>query len=122
MIRRGFWLATGAVLGVTGYRRATRVASMLSAPRSRALAPPVPRPRAVPSGGKTAIRVLRSSATGAVAAAGFVRDVRAGMAEYRELHRAAPGRTPGGPELEGRNLEATGDRTPSGEWRDHCEL
>ncbi len=30
MIRRGFWLATGAVLGVTGYRRATRLARMLT--------------------------------------------------------------------------------------------
>ncbi len=34
MIRRGFWLVTGAALGVTGYRRASRLAPVLP-PRAR---------------------------------------------------------------------------------------
>jgi hypothetical protein len=31
MMRRGFWLAAGAVLGVTGYRKATRLARTVTA-------------------------------------------------------------------------------------------
>jgi hypothetical protein len=41
--------------------------------------------------------------------------VRDGMAEYRDLHRAAPDPGPEGRTLEGHNLEAAGDRTWSGE-------
>jgi hypothetical protein len=112
LIRRGFWLATGAVLGVAGYRRATRLARMLSAPRPATMAPPGPRTRALPSRSQAAAGVLRSGASHAVAAAGFVRDVRDGMAEYRDLHRGAPDSGP-----ESRNLEGTGDRTSSGGWQ-----
>jgi hypothetical protein len=67
VIRRGFWLAAGAVLGVTGYRKATRLA--------RALAGQRPAERA------------RTAAGGLVSAASFARDVRDGMAEYWDLHR-----------------------------------
>ncbi len=67
MIRRGFWLAAGAVLGVTGYRKATRLA--------RGLAGQSPAQRA------------RSAAGGLVSATSFARDVRDGMAEYWDLHR-----------------------------------
>jgi hypothetical protein len=39
MIRRAFWLVLGAVLGVTGYRKATAIArSLRPAPRASALA------------------------------------------------------------------------------------
>ena len=90
MIRRGFWLTAGAVLGITGYRRVTRLASALAVPRApgirslpgtvptagpQMLAPPAPR---------------RSTAARVVAAARFVQDVRDGMAEYRDLHRDEP--------------------------------
>ena len=61
MIRRLFWLTLGAVLGVTGYRRATRlVRSIAPGPRAR--------------------EVTR-----------FVGDVREGMELYMERHpRQAP--------------------------------
>ncbi len=67
MIRRGFWLAAGAVLGVTGYRRVTRLARALTGQ------PPAQRARA--------------AAAGMVSAASFAKDVRVGMAEYWDLHR-----------------------------------
>ncbi len=128
MIRRGFWLAAGAVLGVSGYRKASRLARTLTgqadartlvAPGSRAqtrraqqsmraqqptraqqttrdqvdarpagrlaLAGRAPRQR---SGAATAV-------ARAAAAAGFVRDVREGMAEYWDLHRGEFDRTLG---------------------------
>ena len=54
MIRRGFWLGLGAVLGVAGYRKATAIVrSLRPAPRASALA-------------------------------GFAADVREGMAVYME--------------------------------------
>jgi len=65
MMRRGFWLLAGVVLGIAGYRRATRLARDLT------------RPARVTS------------------AAGFVRDVRNGMAAYRDLQRGELDRTLG---------------------------
>jgi hypothetical protein len=59
MIRRAFWLVAGAALGITGYRRLTRLVSA----------------------GK-ASRLGRPAGTAA-----FMRDVRAGMAEYMDRHR-----------------------------------
>ncbi len=63
MIRRAFWLVTGAALGIAGYRRLTRAAKEL-----------LPR-RELPG---------RSAST---RTASFVGDVRAGMAEYMDRHR-----------------------------------
>ena len=103
MIRRGFWLATGVVIGVTGYRRVSRLASALTLPRAQGS-------RSLPGRGPTAgPRLLapsarrRSHAGRVVAAARFVRDVRDGMAEYRDLHRDEPDPAP-----QGRTLEAQG--------------
>jgi hypothetical protein len=106
MIRRGFWLAAGAALGVTGYRRATRLA--------RELGFGVDAP---PAGGRTRLRddtrQVRGSDTltgrprhraparprGAIASVAsavlFVRDVRDGMAEYWSLHHGELTRTLG---------------------------
>jgi hypothetical protein len=42
VIRRGFWLVTGAVLGVTGYRRASRLARALTGQARDASMPPAP--------------------------------------------------------------------------------
>jgi hypothetical protein len=65
VIRRLFWLALGAVLGVAGYRRATALARSLR---------PAPRPASL---------------------AGFAADVREGMALYLERHaERQPGRAP----------------------------
>jgi hypothetical protein len=58
-MRRGFWLMTGAVIGVASYRKATRLARTLAAQPGR--------PQLA-------------------SAAGFVREVRAGMADYRAQH------------------------------------
>jgi hypothetical protein len=69
MIRRLFWLTAGAVLGVSGYRKVSRLA------------------RAQPA---------RSAAAKARSTAAFVRDVRAGMAEYHDAHPSQSGRRPRG--------------------------
>jgi hypothetical protein len=118
MIRRGFWLAAGAVLGVAGYRKAARLVRALTGQaqpaRSTAVLPAAARASivarqtrlALPSkattqpGGRTAAVAAR-----AASAAGFVRDVRDGMAEYRDLHRG---------ELD-RSLGSRGDRSWSGD-------
>jgi len=63
MIRRLFWLVLGAVLGVTGYRKATALARSLR---------PAPR------------------ATGLT---GFAADVREGMAIYMERQARPPAST-----------------------------
>jgi hypothetical protein len=115
MIRRGFWLAAGAVLGVTGYRRLTRLASVLTVPRT-------PGMRSLPGTGPTAGPQMvapppraRSQLARAVAAARFVRDVRDGMAEYRDLHRDEPDPARRSRTLEGRTLETQSYRTFSSE-------
>jgi hypothetical protein len=84
VIRRGFWLAAGAVLGVAGYRRATRFGRALTGQqRTRTGQPGAHRaPAAQPAGQRA-----RATAAGLVSAAGFAKDVRDGMAEYRDLHR-----------------------------------
>jgi hypothetical protein len=123
VIRRGFWLVTGAVVGVAGYRKATRLARTLTGQgllgglagtrgtaaigrgatgRPAAGRPALQLPAEVPPGragqdgaqrgrpGKPeASRADRiaAAAARASAAAGFVRDVREGMAEYWDLHR-----------------------------------
>jgi hypothetical protein len=118
MIRRGFWLAAGAVLGITGYRKATRLVRALSGQaqpaRSAAVLPTAARAslvarqtrlalpaRSAPRPGGRAASVAASAAS----AAGFVRDVREGMAEYWDLHRGELDRT----------LGSRGDRSSSGD-------
>jgi hypothetical protein len=157
MIRRGFWMVTGAVLGVTGYRRVTRLARMLTGPKPAASMPGTgpsagPRMLAPPGRPVMARQVMARLVAGrpasglgkpsrlarAVAAAGFVRDVRDGMAEYWDLHRGEPdsarsGRAPEGRRLDvrtvkartletrtlkARTVETRGDRTLSGEPRE----
>jgi hypothetical protein len=165
-MRRGLWLAAGAVLGVAGYRRASRMVDTLARGGLRAVVPPgqhrggargvVPPSQyrgglraVVPPGqhrgglrgvvppsqhrggsGSARQRAVHGSAvtvtTGVAgrpdsaghptpgrpagtaakiaATAGFVRDVRDGMAEYLELHHR---------EL-ARNLGGRSNRTSSG--------
>ena len=67
-MRRLFWVSVGAGLGISGYRRATRVVRELSRPRS----PLRPRTRA------------RWRVSGMAA---FARDVRDGMDLYAEQQR-----------------------------------
>jgi hypothetical protein len=125
-MRRGLWLAAGAVLGVAGYRRATRLVDDLVRGGSRGVVPPGQHRRGSGSSGRRAVRgpapvgaapagrpdsagqsVLgrpASTAAKIAATAGFVRDVRDGMAEYLELHHR---------EL-ARNLGGRSNRTSSG--------
>jgi hypothetical protein len=98
VIRRGFWLAAGAVLGVAGYRRATRLVDGLA--RRPLVNPPRPAGQGragaaglgAPLGAAGAVRRPESPSrpAGTVArigtAVGFARDVRDGVAEYLELH------------------------------------
>jgi hypothetical protein len=106
VIRRGFWLATGAVLGVAGYRKAARLARTITASpaappalttpgravsRSRSIRSRAIQPRAIPSRAahaRDAVPVTHRIQ----AAVGFARDVRDGMAEYRDLHPRQLGR------------------------------
>ncbi len=105
MIRRGFWFTAGAVAGIAGYRRVSRAARTLLpqadllAPLGRRIAGPAAR-RVLAGGSGPASGQLDSAAqhgqarrlagpgraaAGQKAAAGtaaFVRDVRAGMADY----------------------------------------
>ena len=86
MIRRLFWLIAGAALGVTGYRRVTRLA--------RALVPGGPGGgRAVPAGPHGG-GLMRG-------AAAFAHDVREGMELYTDRHPRLAGRT-----LEGQQTRA----------------
>jgi len=88
MIRRAFWLALGAVLGVTGYRRAVR--------RVAALLRPV---RGLTGGGRAlpaahgpavtdapALRRAGALARDLGPVAGFLRDAREGMDDYLDSH------------------------------------
>jgi hypothetical protein len=101
VIRRGFWLAAGAVLGVTGYRKATRLARAV-VPAGRPARPgvltrpPEPPPRRRPPLLLTSRQVLRGAARAgrsAAQGAAFARDVRDGMAEYLDRHAQGAGRT-----------------------------
>jgi hypothetical protein len=108
MIRRGFWLTAGAVLGISGYRRVSRLASALAVPRAPGI-------RALPGTGPTAGAQMlappaarRSTVARVVAAARFVQDVRDGMAEYRDLHRDEPDSGRQSRTLEGQGHPALG--------------
>jgi hypothetical protein len=79
MIRRGFWLMTGAVAGVYGYRRVSAVGRRVSA----TLRP----------GGSVAGRPAVSPARMAREAFRFTRDVREGMELYRLNHSVPAGST-----------------------------
>jgi hypothetical protein len=93
VIRRGFWLAAGAVAGIAGYRRATRLARELTGRRAASERAAV---RQAPGRAQTATARISS-------AAGFVRDVRDGMTEYRDLHVA---RTLGSPRTLGKQSDS----------------
>ena len=82
MLRRLFWLLAGAVLGVTGYRRATRLARSL---RPGGAARPAARAVAA---------VLGPGLAPARDGVGpFLADVRDGMDEYLDRHAPQTGPT-----------------------------
>lgn len=125
MIRRGLWLAAGAALGVTGYRRASRLLRPLAgSPPSRLAAsrlPAVPRRPAVPGRGLLAAAAGAGRAT--VRGIAFARDVGDGMAEYLDRQSVRAGRTLEGqqgavhPAAGRRNASQPGRAAPRGQRR-----
>jgi len=93
-MRRLFWVGAGAVLGVTGYRRVSRLARAVGVSG---------RPAAAPGTGG---EIAAGWARGAVR---FAHDVRDGMDLYSDRHPGLAGRT-----LEGQQARA---RRPADEGR-----
>jgi len=92
MMRRLFWLVLGAVLGVTGYRKATAIArSLRPAPRASALA-------------------------------GFAADVREGMAVYLERQAQPPASTLEGHRRRGLAAGGPAPSPPRPDTHHHDEL
>jgi hypothetical protein len=89
MIRRGFWLVAGAAIGVTGYRRASRVARSVF-PARPALASS-PQPPVVT--GRGVLTAAAAAGRGTAQGIAFARDVREGVAEYRDRQQDEAGRT-----------------------------
>jgi hypothetical protein len=81
VIRRGFWLAVGAVTGVYGYRRVSAAGRRLSA----SLNPAEP--------GAVLTRTARQGRRTAISAYRFTRDVREGMDLYMARHSEPPDST-----------------------------
>jgi hypothetical protein len=114
VIRRGFWLAAGAVTGIYGYRRVSAVGRRLSA----SLNPAEPA-AALPQGARSAqsarsaqitrsaqsARLARRGRRGAIGLARgtyrFTRDVREGMDLYMARHSAPAGSTLGAQDAPG---------------------
>jgi hypothetical protein len=85
MIRRLFWMTAGALLGVTGYRRVSRLARAVTAG-----ARPGDRPHGRARGDLTS---RGRASRGWTHAARFAREVRDGMELYTDRHPRLAGRT-----------------------------
>jgi len=87
MIRRLFWAGLGAAVGITGYRRISRRVALLARGRGLARGGGL----AQGAGGTWRAGGLRGAAGFPPrGAAGFLGDVRAGMAEYLARYPAHP--------------------------------
>jgi hypothetical protein len=95
MIRRGFWVAVGAAIGVSGYRRASRLArSVLPARPGSALAvPAAARSRPAVITGRSLLAAAASAGRGTAQGVAFARDVREGVAEYLDRQADEAGRS-----------------------------
>jgi hypothetical protein len=96
MIRRGFWLVTGAAIGVTGYRRASRVArSCWPARPGSALVPAggPARPQPPVITGRGVLAAAAAAGRGTAQGIAFARDVREGVAEYLDRQQDEAGRS-----------------------------
>ncbi len=90
MIRRGFWLAAGAVTGIYGYRRVSAVGRRLSASLNSA------EPRVALTQGAELARQGRRTTVGVTRETfRFTRDVREGMGLYMARHSVPAGSTLG---------------------------
>jgi hypothetical protein len=104
LIRRLFWMIAGALLGVTGYRRVSRLARAVAVGRRRGAAPG--RPRGLDLGSRT--HGDRTHRYGARSVALFARDVRDGMELYTDRHPRLAGRTLGGQQARSERLHQDG--------------
>ena len=111
MIRRGFWLAAGAVTGIYGYRRVSAAGRRLSAslnPAGPAAALPQSAQSAQSARSTQSARSVQNARTAQLARQGrrtalraaretyrFTRDVREGMDLYLARHSAPAGSTLG---------------------------
>jgi hypothetical protein len=109
MIRRGFWLAAGAVTGIYGYRRVSAIGRRLSASLNPSgLNPSGLNPSGLkssgfkpsglnPSGPTQGAALARRGRRGAIGLARetfrFTRDVREGMELYKVRHSVPAGST-----------------------------
>ncbi|HMG62722.1 MAG TPA: hypothetical protein VK599_07220 [Streptosporangiaceae bacterium] len=84
MIRRGFWVAVGAAIGVSGYRRASRLARTVfpARPGSALVTGPAGRARPAVITGRGLLAAAASAGRGTAQGVAFARDVREGVAEY----------------------------------------
>lgn len=104
MIRRLFWMIAGALLGVTGYRRVSRLARAVAVGRRRGEAPG--RGRDLPRSSRA--HGDRTHWYGARSVALFARDVREGMELYTDRHRRLAGRTLGDQQARSERLHQDG--------------
>jgi hypothetical protein len=100
VIRRGFWVAVGAAIGVSGYRRASRLARSVFPDRpgrvrpGRALAAPgAGQARPAVLTGRTLLAAAASAGRGTAQGVAFARDVREGVAEYLDRQADEAGRS-----------------------------
>ena len=95
MIRRGFWLVAGAAIGVSGYRRASRLARSVFPDRpGHALAAPAGGPARTPViTGRSLLAAAATAGRGTAQGVAFARDVREGMAEYLDRQGEQAGRS-----------------------------
>jgi hypothetical protein len=115
MIRRGFWLVLGATLGVAGYRRASRLARSLTQAAAPRASVPAGRLvlRAPEVSGRSVLAGAARAGRYAAEGAAFVRDVREGVAEYRERQDPEAGRTLESQQGRSHQGEAAGRRPAS---------
>jgi hypothetical protein len=91
MIRRGFWVAVGAAIGVSGYRRASRLARTVFPARPGSALATGARPTLIT--GRSLLAAAASAGRGTAQGVAFARDVREGVAEYLERQGDQAGRT-----------------------------
>jgi hypothetical protein len=95
MIRRGFWLAAGAMTGIYGYRRVSAVGRRLSASLTPGVGAQTGQAVSVRSAftARHAVSARRGALRLATETYRFTRDVREGMELYRLTHSAPAGST-----------------------------
>jgi hypothetical protein len=97
MIRRGFWVAVGAAIGVSGYRRASRLARTVfpARPGSARATGSWGRARPAVITGRSLLAAAASAGRGTAQGVAFARDVQEGVAEYLDRRGDQAGRTLG---------------------------